>query len=97
MNINKILAAHSVPTRFGAPMGAQNVPPETGKLYVQRLHLVDYCYDESGVYWGSPSATGRMFCGFNTNGARIYVRALSRADALAKIRTVYPFVSFYRS
>ena len=97
MNINQILAAAPVPSRYGAPMGARSVfDDESPRLYVQPVRMVDYDYDPAGVYWGGWSRQhGRIYCGFN-DSSRVFVRAHTRAHAIELIRAEYPDATFYR-
>ncbi len=97
MNINRILRDNPRPCKYGAPMGARDTyDPDGGRLYLQRVRMVDGCYAPDGTYWGAPSREhGAMWCGFNES-TRVYVRARSRAEALAQIVDAYPAVSFYR-
>lgn len=96
MNINTILKNDPVRCTYGAPMGARDqFGPDSGRLYLQRVRMVDGCYGPDGTYWGAPTREhGAMWCGFNAS-ARIYVRARSRAEAIALILNDYD-VSFYR-
>jgi hypothetical protein len=97
MKINRILRDNPRPCRYGAHMGARDqFDPDGGRLYLQRVRMVDYCYAPDGTYWGAPSREhGAIYCGFNAS-TRVYVRAKSRAQATALILADYPSVSFYR-
>ncbi len=80
----------------GSQMGRRNCLPEDPaqpqKLRMERLRFVDGCYDQGGAYWGAPE---NLWCAYNGE-AEVYVRAGSRAEAKAKVRTVIPNARFYR-
>lgn len=73
----------------GAPMGKRD-DYQAGRVYVQRLDMVDGCYDKSGVYWGA----GSLYCGMSDAGTEIYTRAKNRVQALQCFRESYPEITF---
>ncbi len=77
-------------------------PARPVKLRLVRLRMVDQCYDTGGAYWGgwSPSA-GRMYRAVSTSPeigtyAQVFIRALNRDAAKAKVRALVPGATFYR-
>ena len=98
MNINKILRANPVSSKYGAPMGESNKCQSETPLYLQRVRMVDGDYSPGGVYWGNSPKHGALWCAFNGadcpdyapwHGTHIYVRAHSRAQAMAFILEEY--------
>jgi len=92
MNINKFLRDNPVNSSRGAPMGSRNVF-EGGKVYVQRLQMVDGDYGPDGTYWGA----GRLYVGMSEEGTLIYVRAKNRAAALTAFREKFADIVFARA
>jgi len=83
----------------GSQMGRRNVLPENRSepcnLRLMRLRLVDGAYDQWGAYWGSPA---NVYCAWGEAGevsARVFVRAVSRVEAKAKVRKSLPAAKFY--
>lgn len=93
----------NVSSRYGAPMGRQNItdadPELPITLHLWTMKLVDGDYDVGGAYWG---------CGFNGEFlcvafakqegvivVRIVLRAKNRKDAKAQVRETYPHAKFY--
>ena len=101
-NINAILAANPVDCRYGAPRGWKNCNDSTSPLLLQRIRFVDGDYSADGTYWGGSSP---LWCAFNLDdnefaaamGTRIFVRASSRAEAMAAVLDRYPSTKFKRS
>lgn len=90
-NINKLLRASQVSSKFGAPMGQRNCfdnPDEP--LYVQRVRFVDGDYAPDGVYWGGGEP---LYCAFSDSN-RIYIRAANRTEALEKVLEDWPEAKF---
>ena len=90
-NINEILArpAHKACNQYGANMGRRNLTegiPE--RLHLQRVRMVDGCYDTGGAYWGGPAD---LYCAFspddtaNETPIRVFVRAKGNAEAKVKV------------
>lgn len=103
-DINAILRADPRSGKYGAPMGCSNWDDSTGPLYLQRVRFVDGDYGADGTYWGGGRGSEPLWCAFNGDdaehkaghGTRIYVRAKSRAEAMALILEDHD-VSFRRS
>ena len=78
-------------------MGRRDMLPDDTsspiKLHMQRLQLVDGAYDQGGAYWGGGGSP--LWCAYGDE-ATIYVRAINRADAKAKVQTLLPTATFYR-
>ena len=93
-NINTILRNNLRNCQHGAPMGAREIFNEQfPTLYVQHLTFTDGCYAADGTYWGSPAD---VWCGFNMDGNRVYVRADSRSEAIENIRQSHPNAKFHK-
>ena len=93
-NINTLLRAESVNSSRGAPMGASSRLEDPAQpLYVQRIKFVDGDYSADGTYWGGPPSIP-LWCGFAGTDNRIYVRALSRAEAITEILEQFPEALF---
>ena len=94
-SINEILAAEGskLCSRYGAPMGASNIAGDLStKLNLQRVKLnSDYAAD--GTYWGCCSK--RLWCAYSED-TRIYVRAVTRTEALAVLLETYPTITLKR-
>lgn len=98
-SINAILRKTPVSCKYGAPMGRRNHCDADSPLYLQRILFVDGDYAPDGTYWGGGSA---LWCAFNGEddqfaaaaGTQIYVRAVSRADAMRDILDRHPGVVF---
>lgn len=92
MNINKLLRDRPVSCKYGAPMGMRNDWADDGTaLYLQRVYL-SQGYSQDGTYWGDPN---NMYCAFSADlSTRIFVRANSRRDALAKLSAEYDGIKF---
>ena len=95
-NINKILASEkSTVTGIPGPDGTwiTCIPDAIADLsqpltHLQRVRLVDGTWSPDGTYWGPGKS---VWCAFNpATGARIFVRAGNRADAIAAIKAKYP-------
>ena len=102
LSINKILRSNPRPGKYGAPMGSRNMADSVTPLHLQRVHFVDGDYGPDGTYWGYDGAN-YLWCAFNGSdcpeyapamGSRIYVRARSRAGAVAAVLEGYPYVTF---
>ena len=74
-------------------MGARNFHDSQAPLHVQRVRMVCGDYAPDGVYWGTSRGTA-IYCAFNgddcpefspAHGSRIFVRAVSRADAMRQV------------
>ena len=94
-DINKILARpeNNACSRRGAQMGrSSQTEGKPERLYLQRIHYEDGCYDRGGAYWGGPSPTmGVMWCAFSSETTRneipirVFVRARDRDEAKRKV------------
>jgi len=86
----------------GAPMGRSDSIPDdietAGKLYLEKLNLVDGDYDQGGSYWGYVldndvyRATGET----QTETVEIFVRAKDRDDAKEKVKEKFREAKFFR-
>ena len=74
---------------YGAPMGRREVNP-TKLQGVRRLHARRQGggggYDRGGAYWGTPSNVWGVWAWIDGEPVCTYVRASSRAAAIAKVR-----------
>lgn len=97
MDINVILRRDPRPAKHGAPMGDGDRIPDGGvlpKLHVQRIAFVDGDYGADGTYWGGSEP---LYCAFDKRGTtRIYVRAVSRDQAIDILKDTYPDAKFWR-
>lgn len=70
----------------GADMGRSNVYPDElskdTRYFLKRSDWVDGCYDIGGAYWGHGID---IYCGWNREDLRVYVRATSRRNAREQI------------
>lgn len=87
-----------IPT--GSAMGRPNRLPDNRdcvcKLQLTRVPFVDGAYDRWGAYWGTPS---NLWCAWGDADevcARVFVRANSRDEAKAFVRTHLKNARFYR-
>lgn len=90
MTRSESLAAALAPVncRYGAPMGRREERPDDCEtLWVSRVPFVDGCYDRGGAYWGGPA---NLYVVHGDQGARLYYRAASRADAIRQCLGDYP-------
>lgn len=80
-DINKLLRASPVSSRYGAPMGrVDQVGPMTG-LYCQRIRFQDGDYSSDGTYWGSGG--GPLYAAFSHDLETLcFARASCRSSAL---------------
>lgn len=92
MDINKKLRDNPVSCKYGAPMGMRNEwADDDTPLYLQRVYL-SQGYSPDGTYLGDPN---NMYCAFSADfSTRIFVRANSRRDALAKLSAEYDGIKF---
>ena len=78
-----------VSTSRGAPMGRHgNNPPNlqnAPRLHARRQGGGDG-YDKGGAYWGLPSNVWGVWAHLDGETVCTYIRAKSRADAIAQIR-----------
>lgn len=101
-DINKLLRQDMRNMSRGAPMGDSDYIDEDWggekPLHVQRLRLVDGDYGVDGTYWGASEKAGHVYCAFNTNAmrVRVYVRAFTRGQAMARLHAKYPGLTFHR-
>ena len=72
---------------YGAPMGRRSQNAEALK-HAKRLHARPQGgsdgYDKGGAYWGTPSNIWGVWAWVEGEVAYTYVRAASRAQAIAK-------------
>lgn len=101
-DINRILKNKPRPCRYGAPMGdCDLVDGPLDRLLLQRVRFVDGDYGPDGTYWGGGRGTEPLWCAFNGGDepgmrVRLYVRAVSRGAAQAKLRDSYDGITFAR-
>lgn len=64
----------------GAPMGRSNhiEHPIEQKLFLREVPLDKGGYDKGGTYWGLYQT---LYCAYNGEGTRIFIRANSRESA----------------
>lgn len=75
-----------VSSRYGAPMGRRCDPQNfSGRLKLQKVPLRGD-YDQGGAYWGGGPGTLPLWCAWSEDGSAMYVRAESRALAIAAVR-----------
>lgn len=78
-----------VSCRYGAPMGRRGDNPanlqDVKRLHARRQGGRDG-YDRGGAYWGTPSNVWGVWARFGGEVVCTYVRAVSRAAAIAKVR-----------
>ena len=93
----------NVSSCYGAPMGRVTTmhPSSDALLCVRKVDFYDGDYDKGGAYWGSGGGPLYEAYGYESeeNGGDFvytFVRAASRVQALCKIRTDYPDVTFKR-
>lgn len=92
------LSLPDVSSRYGAPMGRPDNLPDNRHapvaLHLERLRMVDGDYDEGGAYWGGPGPAGAMYCAWNEDGVRVYVRATDLEQAKSKVKRTLPQATF---
>lgn len=78
-----------VSCRYGSPMGRRSDNP-ANLQGVKRLHARRQGgsggYDKGGAYWGTPSNVWAVWAWIDGEPCTVYLRANSRADAIAKVR-----------
>lgn len=81
----------------GSMMGRRNILPEfpakPHKLRLVRLRWVDSDYDQGGAYWGNTGRDSVYWA--EGEECRVFVRAVNRAEAKAKVRELVPGATFY--
>ena len=79
----------AVSCAYGAPMGRNGDNPENLR-HLRRLHARRQGggdgYDKGGAYWGTPSNVWGVWGWVDGEAVCTYVRASSRAAAVAKVR-----------
>ena len=84
--------------KYGAPMGRPNVLPKNGgpphALRLEELGSDDADYDTGGAYWGLSDREGWVWCAWNTDGVRIYVRGKDRFEARQNVLKAHPTLAF---
>ena len=90
-NINEILAIEGAKlcSRHGAPNIAGDL---STKLNLQRVKL-NSGYAADGTYWGCDSK--KLWCAYSED-TRVYVRAVTRAEALTVLLETYPAITLKR-
>ena len=75
--------------KYGAPMGRASASPAFLRC-IKRLHARHQQggqgYDRGGAYWGTPSNVWGVWGTAAGETVVTYVRASSRADAIAQVR-----------
>lgn len=100
IDVNKWLKDTPVSSKHGAPLGdAGDKGPmlDNYRFSLQKLKMVDGCYDLAGTYWGQ-GAPLYGYMGYSEEqgfGVRGFVRANSRAEAKQQVRDFYPKARFY--
>lgn len=83
----------------GSRMGRPDVLPEDinqpVKLRLEKLKWVSGGYDQFGAYWGR-SKFDHIFCAWNSEGIRVFVRDSCREYAKQIVRAKLPKALFYR-
>ncbi len=79
-------------SKYGAPMGRRNAnPANLQDLPEYKLHARHQGggggYDKGGAYWGTPSNVWGVWAWIDGEAVCCYVRAHSRSNAIAKIRS----------
>lgn len=100
IDVNKWLRDHPVECAFGAPLGDRGDKGpmlDNYRFSLQKLKMVDSCYDLAGTYWGR-GAPLYGFMGYTDDGfmVRGFTRANSRTEAKQQVRDFYPKARFYR-
>lgn len=103
-DINQILAESPRSCTYGAPLGARNYDDASSPLYVQRVSLDSGGYARDNTYWGLARGE-HLYCAFNGEdeefataaGTRIYIRARSRAEAIALLSIDYSDLTFKKA
>lgn len=84
---NDGLAADSVSSKYGAPMGRTDILEDTpAKARLFRVELKDGDYDWGGAYWGNGVP---LFCAWG-DGFRAFRRYASLADAMTGFLDEFP-------
>jgi hypothetical protein len=72
------------------------------KFRLQRVPMVDCCYDQGGAYWGGPDYQAGMYplyCAWG-NGEQeqqiMYCRSIDRTAARKSVLEQFPNAKFYR-
>ena len=82
--------------RRGAPMGRHNDNLE-GKCRLQRMTMIDLCYDRGGAYWGMGDRNiGWMYASEDEEGNQAFTRATTRERAKESLLENNPNIRFYR-
>jgi hypothetical protein len=83
--------------KYGADMGRRSEKPTifgAGRVRLQKVELDRGGYDNGGAYWGSGV---QLWCAWTNDGEfTSYLRAPTRAGAVAEIRRTFPEVKFFR-
>jgi hypothetical protein len=102
--LNWFTNEHGARVCTGSQMGRTNVVPEEGmewpclRLFRMAMNSGG-AYDSGGAYWGAGDGRiGWMYRAYSDEGdnmaINIFVRALDRKDAMAKIKAMYPQAKF---
>ena len=82
-----------VSCRYGAPMGRSSAAPArlagAHRLHARRQGGGEG-YDRGGAYWGTPSNVWGVWAWIDGEAVVTYVRANSRAHAIAQVREAAP-------
>jgi hypothetical protein len=81
----------NIVNRYGACMGrASSKLSRDGRVYCQKMRMVDGAYDVGGAYWGCGNPLiGCMYVLQDCEGNQAFVRATSREKALEKGISLY--------
>ena len=83
-------------------MSRPNIIPDdietAGKLYLNRLEWIDGDYDKGGAYWGGGMGNNmyRAMGETETEVVEVFVRAVTRKDAKARVKELIETAKFYK-
>jgi hypothetical protein len=82
-----------VSSRYGAPMGRRQDKPSDfeGKVYLQKVPMVDGDYDSGGAYWGGNDVP--LFCAWDDHGHALYIRAKDKGIAKLKLPSHWKYAT----
>lgn len=93
IDVNQILAARSVASKYGAPLGRREYVTDPGAtVYLQKVQMVDGDYDAGGAYWGAGPSP--LYCALNeADTVLLFIRALHWYSARTQLNRMYPGVT----